>query len=156
MFLNIFLGVFLPAIHKYMRAVVKEEKTNDHYCLWAIDYGFPIVAKASNVHRLPKFFQGMNTQKRKRILKGGMENVMPAELSYDIAKGGVKEIIPNWCENATTVLTNVLKTSGKINFEHVSELINPIDKKPHYFGRLMIQRPDNEMVNAVKCLLGKK
>ncbi|XP_031638548.1 component of gems protein 1-like [Contarinia nasturtii] len=147
------VGVFVPYFHKYIRAAVREANVNGHYSVWAIDYGFPIVAKASNVFKLPRTFQGMHI-KNKRIYKGGMENVMPAEMNYCVmAQSGVKEIVSNWAEKSIEVLKNVLKTSGKIKFEHVSQHTNPIDKKPHYFGRLMIQRPDNQMVNAVKCLL---
>lgn len=122
----------------------------ERFSVWAIDYGFPIVSRASNIMRLPNSFQGMNLS-NKKILVGGIENIMPAEMRYDTVLGNsVKERLLHWSPAAIQLMQDILQRAFKLNFEQVYE--SP-QKKGHFFGRLMIQRPDGQMVNVVKVLL---
>lgn len=146
------VAVFVPDWHKYIRATVKKKESDDSYAVWAIDYGVPMMVNASNIVNLPKSFTGMQL-KSKRIHLGGLENCLPAEKRFDLnVDSSVKEKQLNWSREAIELVQKVLNQAIKLEFEHVTEL-EP-NKKPHFFGRLMMQRLcDGEMVNVVKCLL---
>lgn len=145
------VAVFVPDWHKWIRASIRKKEVQDRYCVWAIDYGVPMVTKASNIVKLPNRFKGMSLEKD-RIQTGGIENCIPAEIKYDIATASsVKESLSNWTMDAIELTQKILKNSVKLEFEHVQEYRPSL--KPHYFGRLMMQRQDKQRLNVVKCLL---
>lgn len=138
--------------HKYIRATVKKKETDDLYCVFCIDYGLPMVVHISNIIKLPSAFMGMQL-KHRRIHVGGIENCLPAEKRFDInMESSVKEKLPNWSPQAIELMQKILDQAVKLEFEHVHNLV--LKKRPHFFGRLMMQRPvDGQMVNVMKCLL---
>lgn len=149
------VAVFVSDWHKYVRATVKRREGDDLYCVWALDYGVPMVVHASNIVKLPSAFTGMhlNKQREKRIHTGGMENCLPAEKRFNIAnESSDKQKLLNWTPQAIDLVQKILNQAIKVEFEHVEDLA-PM-KRPHFFGRLMICRPsDGEMINVVKSLL---
>lgn len=147
------VGVFVADRNRWIRASVKGmegQENPEWYSVWAIDYGFPLVSRASQTIKLPLSFQGMNL-KNKRILTGGIEYIMPAENHYDFEmKCGVMEKTLNWSPDAIKMVQNILQLAIKLNFEQVHEYKL---KNVNFFGRLMIQRADGQMVNMTKPLL---
>lgn len=74
-------------------------------------------------------------------------------MTYDITKqSSVIEKISDWAPAAIELTQNLINRAIKVTFEHV-KLSEGLPKKPHNFGRLMIQRNDGQMVTVVKCLL---
>lgn len=145
-------AVFVPDWNKYVRGVIRRKEKDDQFCVWAMDYGVPMLVKASNIVQLPLSFKG-KTLKNKRIFMGGIENCLPAESTYDIDTAcSVKVQLSNWAPKAIELTQKILNQSVKLDFEHVDE-ITVSDSRTHYFGRLMMQRQDGHMVNVVKCLL---
>lgn len=147
------VAVFVLDWHKYVRASVKKKERDDLYCVWAIDYGVPMIAHASNIVLLPSSFNGMQFKNGTRIHLGGMEHCLPAEKQFNMAKeSSDKQKLMNWSPQAIELVQNILNQAVKLEFEHVQNLM-PI-KRSHYFGRLMMQRPsDGQMMNVVKSLL---
>lgn len=149
------VAVFVCDWHKYVRASIKKREGDDLYCVWAIDYGVPMVVHASNIVKLPNAFNGMhlNKQRTKLVHTGGMENCLPAEKQFNIAKeSSDKQKLLNWTPQAIDLVQKILNQAIKLEFEHVQDL-SPF-KRQHYFGRLMMQRPsDGEMINVMKSLL---
>lgn len=145
------VAVFVPDWHKYIRAAIKKKHDDECYCVWAIDYGVPILSHISNIAKLPRKFTGMQLN-NKRIHVGGIENCVPAQTKYDINTGGIiKEKLSNWSPDAVELTKKLVNQAIKLEFEHVENLAE--HKRPHFFGRLMMQRQDGEMVNVLKCLL---
>lgn len=151
------VAVFVTDWHKYVRASVKKREGDDLYCVWAIDYGVPMVVHASNIVNLPHAFTGMQLSKDKqhdkRVHTGGMENCLPAEKQFNIEReSNDKQKLMNWSPQAIELVQKILNQAVKLEFEHVQDL-SPM-KKTHFFGRLMMQRPsDGEMINVMKILL---
>lgn len=74
-------------------------------------------------------------------------------MTYDISKqSSVIEKISDWAPAAIELTQNLINRAIKVTFEHV-KLSEGLVKRPHNFGRLMIQRNDGQMVTVVKCLL---
>ncbi|XP_055315370.1 suppressor of Mek1-like [Sitodiplosis mosellana] len=146
------VGVFLPNWNKWIRASIKKkdgEGSTERFGVWAIDYGYPLVSKASHIIKLPASFKGMFL-KSNNIFTGGIENIMPTGIRYDIALAtSVKERLSNWSPDAIELTQNILQRAVKVEFENVHEY-KP--KKSHFFGRLMVQRPDGQRMDIVKCL----
>lgn len=146
------VAVFVPGWHKYIRAAVKKRDGDDLYYVWAIDYGVPMMVHATNIVKLQAAFSGMKLT-RKRVHLGGMENCLPAEKQFNIANEcSDKRKLLNWTPQAIDLVQKLLSQAIKLEFEHIEDLL--IQKRPHYFGRLMMQRPsDGQMINVVKSLL---
>lgn len=148
------VAVFVTDWRKYVRASVKKRERNDLYSVWCIDYGVPMVVHASNIVNLPNAFRGMQLTKNERIVHtGGMENCLPAEKQINFAQvSSTMQKLRNWTPNAIGLMQKILDQAVKLEFEHVQDL-SPT-KKPHYFGRLMIQRlSDGEMIDVMEALL---
>lgn len=149
------VAVFVSDWHKYIRASVKRKERDDLYCVWAIDYGVPMVVHESNITPLQRSFTGMtlNSKSWKRIHIGGMENCLPAEKQFNMAKeSSDKQKLMNWSPQAIELVQKILNQAIKLEFEHVVDLLP--QRRSHYFGRLMMQRPsDGQMMNVVKSLL---
>lgn len=145
------VAVFVPDWHKYIRAAIKRKHDDEYYCIWAVDYGVPMLSHVSDISKLPRSFTGMQL-KNKRIHLGGIENCLPAQTTFDIDTGGVvKEKLSNWSPGAIELTQKLINQAIKLEFEHVEDLAE--NRRSHYFGRLMIQRQDGQMVNVLLCLL---
>lgn len=146
-------GVFVPFCNKWIRASVKgkdSEAGEMRYSVWAIDYGFPLVSRAVHTIKVPNSFQGMHL-KNKTILIGGIENIVPAKVNYNVTmRNAVKEKLTKWTPEAIDLAQGILQRAIKLKFEQVHELK---ERKSHWFGRLMIQTPEKQMMNVVKCLI---
>lgn len=146
------VAAFVPDWIKWVRASVKRIEENGDFCVWAIDYGVPLVLGPENIVYIPLSFAGKNT-KHSLIHIGGIENCYPAEISYDIdTNSSVKEKLSNWTVPAIELFQKLINGAVKLSFEHVF-VSNAADQKPRHFGRLMMLRPDGLVVNVVKCLL---
>lgn len=149
------VGVFVPHWHKWIRATIKKvdgEGNLERFCVWATDYGFPLVSRASHIINLPNSFKGIGLKNEKnKIFMGGIKNIWPAQISFDVAQvTNVHERLPNWSLEAIQLTQNLLSHTIKLVFEDVNECKQ---KKSHFFGRLMMQRRDGNMMDMVKCLL---
>lgn len=151
------VAVYLPDWNKTIRASVKKLYNEDigKMSVWAIDYGYPLLVDPQNVRRLPNSFSGMHKD-TPRILVGGIENCLPAEMVYDIeTQTSTKVRTTKWSAKAIELAQDVLSRAIKVEFEHV-EMMKP-RHKPHWFGRLMIQRQsDGQMFDLVKVLMDMK
>lgn len=148
------VAVFVTNWHKWIRATVKTKEHDGSFGVFALDYGIPLIVKPSLVVKLPNSFTGMQL-KKKRIHIGGIENLHPAETTLDVDSGNaVLEKQSNWAPDAIALMQKLIDSAVKLNFHRVA--VPEQLKKPHYFGRLMIQLENGKSINLVKCLLDMK
>lgn len=137
--------------HKWIRVTIKKKEKLDQYLVWAFDYGVPMLVESKNIVKLPRKFAGMKL-KCPRIKMGGMKNCVPVNLKYDIlTASSYSEPLSNWTDNAINKIKMVIDRAIKLQFEASEDLM--IMKRPHFFGRLMVQREDGAVVDVLKCLL---
>lgn len=149
--LNDVVGAFVVDWHKWIRVAIKKKENDGRFCVWAQDYGFPMVINEKNIIKLPRAFWGMHL-KNKRVLTGGIENCYPACIRYDITIASTfKEKLLNWSSEAIEMTQELLNKAVKLNFENVHEY-RPLNR-PHFYGRLMMQCQDAALVNVLKCLI---
>lgn len=149
------VAVFVPDWNKYVRVCIKEKERDDLYCVWAIDYGVPMVVQASEIVKLPLSFKGMHLNKQKdlRVHAGGIDNCLPGEKQFNFAEmNTTQQKLLKWTPSVIGLMQKILYHAVKLEFENVRDLA-PL-KKPHYFGRLMVQRSsDGKMINLMETLL---
>lgn len=144
------VAVLVPQWNKWVRGNLKEMPSNGSLYVWAIDYGVPIVSKASNVIKLPTAYIRMN-MKYPRIHLGGLIDCVPAESEYDYQKDGI--IVsekPIWSEKAIEIGRTAIDSAIQVKFENVKEF--KLMDRSHHFGHLKCQKADGTWTHLNKCL----
>lgn len=144
------VGFFVSDWNKWIRCVVKAKDTNGTFYLWAPDYGLPFTGKESQIIAIPLSFQGMTIKYKVHL--GGLIDCVPAEMAFDISTGNIEtKISKSWSTTGSEKLGEILKMSLALEFKDIHTHY-PM-KKPHFFGRLMIQLVNGSWYNATKGLL---
>lgn len=145
------VAAFVTDWHKWVRVSVKKKEKLDHYLVWVIDYGVPMMVKAAHLVKLPRKFSGMQLA-NSRVKTGGMKNCVPSRIKYDLfTASSCNEPLLTWTPHTIEMIQKILNNAIKLQFEE-TEVLKPLHS-PHFFGRLMVQREDGAVVNVLKCLL---
>ncbi|KAL9914792.1 putative ATP-dependent RNA helicase TDRD12 [Glossina fuscipes] len=135
--------------NKLVRAeILCETKWQNEFIAWALDYGIAFRTKNEHIRRLPL---GMADQVS-RIRRGGVSNILPAEIEYDCMEGNVVMMTKdNWSQKACDVLEKLLMNASSLTF--VKEFQS---KDNHNWGSLVVENHQGKIFNARESLISAK
>uniref|UniRef100_A0A1A9Z0L2 Probable ATP-dependent RNA helicase spindle-E n=1 Tax=Glossina pallidipes TaxID=7398 RepID=A0A1A9Z0L2_GLOPL len=135
--------------NKLVRAeILCETKWQNEFIVWALDYGIAFQTKKEHIRRLPL---GM-ADKVSRIRRGGVANILPAEIEYDCMEGNLVMMAKdNWSQKACDVLEKLLMDASSITFvEEFQSIPN------HNWGSLVVENQQGKVFNARQPLISAK
>lgn len=142
------VGVFFADLHKWIRGVVKSIDTDDRVYLWCIDYGFPLVARQSDVVPLKKSMTGFQATKQ-AVHRGGISNCVPTGKEFIMHKLDFEDVTKMmWSPEAIQTFDTILVHAVDIQLKDIQTMT--FGKKEHHFGRLMVTSPTGVEMNILK------
>uniref|UniRef100_A0A1A9VQV8 Tudor domain-containing protein n=1 Tax=Glossina austeni TaxID=7395 RepID=A0A1A9VQV8_GLOAU len=135
--------------NKLIRAeILCETKWQNEFIVWALDYGIAFRTKKEHIRRLPL---GMEDQ-ASRIRRGGVANILPAEIEYDCVEGNLVMMAKdNWSQKACDVLEKLLMDASSITFVKEFQSI-----PNHNWGSLVVENQQGKIFNAHEPLISAK
>lgn len=144
------VAVFVPFMNKWVRGQLKEKTSNGKFCIFAIDYGVPVVSKSVDVIKLPPAYVKMN-MKCPRIQIGGMIDCVPADGVYNYETDHFDlNVTSNWSKKANDIVQKAINCAVQLKFDGIQEF--KLMDRVHHFGQLKCQKTDGSWTDLKKCL----
>lgn len=146
------VAVFMPHWNRWVRGQLKEVLSDGKCCVWATDYGVPVLSKPAEVVKLPAIYTKMNVN-YPRVHRGGLVNCVPSEAQYEFETDNmVSKETSVWSTKANEIVQKAIDCAIQVKFENPVEFRSLNRPEVHRFGQLVCQTPDGTWTDLTKCL----